>query len=326
MNLTNDSLAVVLLCTHLGLPDDPKPKPLTTKEWAHLEGKLKANAITAEHLSESSAGEIASMLDSSSEEAQRIESLFARRGLVEHEIEELESADIWIITRVDSQYPRRLTDRLGTAAPALLYGAGNVKLLNRRGVAVVGSRNIDSQALAVTEFVGNACVESRLTVYSGGARGVDKTAMGAALNAGGTAAGMLADSLEKACRASDAREFIEDGRLVLATHVSPYAGFTIGTAMSRNKLIYALSDYALVIASDAEKGGTWAGAEEALKAKWVPVFVFDGPNVPDGNRLLIKRGGIPFPESISTEDGSLESWLDQHVPVSDPTPTQGSLF
>ena len=64
---------------------------------------------------------------------------------------------------------------------------------------------------------------------------------------------------------------------MLATPYLPHASFNVGMAMARNKLIYALSDFGLVIASDAEKGGTWAGAEEGLKAGWVPVFVVDGP-------------------------------------------------
>lgn len=34
--------------------------------------------------------------------------------------------------------------------------------------------------------------------------------------------------------------------------------------MGRNKLIYTLADYALVIASDAETGGTWAGHPRRL--------------------------------------------------------------
>jgi len=30
--------------------------------------------------------------------------------------------------------------------------------------------------------------------------------------------------------------------------------------MGRNKLIYAMADYGLVVSADCEKGGTWAGA------------------------------------------------------------------
>ena len=43
----------------------------------------------------------------------------------------------------------------------------------------------------------------------------------------------------------------------------------MGAEIGRNRLIYCLADYAIVVASDAEKGGTWAGATEALKAGWV---------------------------------------------------------
>jgi predicted Rossmann fold nucleotide-binding protein DprA/Smf involved in DNA uptake len=178
----------------------------------------------------------------------------------------------------------------------------------------------------LTEFIGNACAESKLVVYSGGARGVDKTAMNASLQAGGYAAGLLADSLEKGIRASDARRAIEEGQLVLATSFSPQASFNVGMAMARNKLIYALSDYALVIASDAEKGGTWAGAEEALKNDWIPVFVVQGSNVPEGNRLLIERGGVPFPDSFDDSPSSLATWLEEHAPVKEPVAVQGTLF
>jgi predicted Rossmann fold nucleotide-binding protein DprA/Smf involved in DNA uptake len=43
--------------------------------------------------------------------------------------------------------------------------------------------------------------------------------------------------------------------------------------MSRNKSIYGLADAVVVIAATAGKGGTWAGATEALKKGWGPVFV-----------------------------------------------------
>jgi predicted Rossmann fold nucleotide-binding protein DprA/Smf involved in DNA uptake len=149
--------------------------------------------------------------------------------------------------------------------------------------------------------------------------------MEAALVSGGSAAGLLADSLEKALRASDARAAIEESHLVLATPYSPQASFNVGTAMARNKLIYALSDFALVIASDAEKGGTWAGAQEALAAGWVPVFVVDGPHTSEGNRLLIKRGAVPFPDTFDVTS-SLSDWLESHAPPKCPEIAQGSLF
>ncbi|MEK6407777.1 MAG: DNA-processing protein DprA [Acidobacteriota bacterium] len=326
MKLSNDSFALFLLCSHLGLPDEPDAKPLSAREWNQLEQKLAANSFNVAGLPGLTAQQIKSTLQTGEDEAARLASLLDRVEAMEQEIERLAELGIWIITRFDEDYPPRLTERLRGAAPVMLYGAGSARLLNRRGLAVVGSRNIDQRGFALTEFIGNACAESNLTVYSGGARGVDKTAMGAALAAGGSAAGLLADSLEKAIRAADARTAMEEGQLVLATPYSPQASFNVGTAMARNKLIYALSDFALVIASDAEKGGTWAGAEEALKTGAVPVFVVEGPGAPDGNRLLIKRGALPFPDSFSDSPSSLGDWLEEHARLKQPEAVQGSLF
>jgi predicted Rossmann fold nucleotide-binding protein DprA/Smf involved in DNA uptake len=326
MKLSNDSFALFLLCSHLGLPEEPDAKPLSAREWNKLEQKVKDNAFHMAKLLGASAEQIKSRLQLDGDEAARLASLLDRGGAMEEELERLAELGIWIITRFDEDYPPRLTERLKSAAPVMLYGAGSARLLNRRGLAVVGSRNIDPRGFALTEFIGNACAESKLTVYSGGARGVDKTAMGAALAAGGTAVGMLADSLEKGIRAADARTAIEEGQLALATPYSPHASFNVGMAMARNKLIYALSDFALVIASDAEKGGTWAGAEEAVKSGIVPVFVVDGSDAPDGNRLLIKRGAIPFPDSFEDSPSSLGDWLEEHAPAKEPVAVQGSLF
>jgi predicted Rossmann fold nucleotide-binding protein DprA/Smf involved in DNA uptake len=326
MKLSNDSFALFLLCSHLGLGDQPDAKPLSAREWNKLEQKLADNSFNPSELPGSSAEQIKSGLKTDDDEAARLASLLDRGAVMEQELERLAELGIRVITRLDEDYPPRFAERLKSAAPVLLYTAGEARLLNRRGLAVVGSRNIDPRGFALTEFIGNACAESKLVVYSGGARGVDKTAMGAALAAGGSAVGLLADSLEKGLRAADAQAAIEEGRLALATPYSPHASFNVGMAMARNKLIYALSDFGLVIASDAEKGGTWAGAEEALKSGMVPVFVVDGPDVPDGNRLLIKRGAIPFPSSFEDSPGSLGDWLEEHTPVKEPVAVQGSLF
>jgi DNA processing protein len=325
MNLSDESFALFLLCSHLGLPDEPDAKPLSGREWNDLERKLAANSISISHLPGSSAQRLKSTLQTDDDEATRLAWLLDRRSVMEQELDRLADLGIWVITRFDEEFPSRLIERLKGAAPVMLYGSGDAPLLNRRGLAVVGSRNVDQRGFALTEFIGNACAESKLTVYSGGARGVDKTAMNAAMEAGGKAAGLLADSLEKAIGAADARTFIEEGQLVLATPYSPHASFNVGMAMARNKLIYALSDFALVIASDAEKGGTWAGAEEALKAGWVPVFAVDGPDVPEGNKLLITRGAIPFPASFDDAPSSLGHWLEEHA-EKEPASRQGSLF
>jgi predicted Rossmann fold nucleotide-binding protein DprA/Smf involved in DNA uptake len=64
--------------------------------------------------------------------------------------------------------------------------------------------------------------------------------------------------------------------------------------MGRNKIIYALAEFALVIASDMGKGGTWAGALENLRAGWTPLFVYTGNDAPEGNMALRDAGAYPF--------------------------------
>lgn len=163
-------------------------------------------------------------------------------------------------------------------------------------------------------------------MYSGGAKGVDSISMNAALTSRGTAVGILADSLEKSIRNPDNREAISRGDLCLVTPYSPSAPFSVGTAMGRNKLIYTLADYAIVVASDAEKGGTWAGATEALKAKWLPVFVLDHPEMPKGNKVLIEKGGLKFPHPFPEHHLKLMTWLEEHSATTIHDPCQLSLF
>lgn len=242
------------------------------------------------------------------------------------ELERLESLGIWILTRADEEYPSRLRDRLKNASPPILFASGERALIGQPGLAVVGSRNVNEQGMRCADYAGNICAHEGLVLYSGGARGVDSISTQAALQARGTAVSVLAHSLERAIRAPDARAKLTSGDLALVTPYSPWAGFSVGAAMGRNKLIYALADYALIVASGAGTGGTWAGATEALKAKWLPVFVLEGQKMPEGNRQLIERGAIPFPESLLDTSSGLREWLEEHSGDLMPPPVQGRLL
>ncbi|MGA3170781.1 MAG: DNA-processing protein DprA [Chthoniobacteraceae bacterium] len=226
----------------------------------------------------------------------RLDSLLGRGFLLSQALERWNARAVWVISRADSRYPRRLKARLKEDAPPLLYGCGEMALLEKGGLAVVGSRHVDDELISFTETVGRLSAEAHRTIVSGGARGIDRAAMHGALMAGGDVAGVMADSLERAALARDNREPLMEGRLVLISPYDPAAGFNVGHAMQRNKLIYALADAALVVTSDFEKGGTWAGAIEQLdRLRFVPVFVRNGTNTGKGNAALLHRGGKPWP-------------------------------
>ena len=326
MIISPDSQVMLLLCSHLGLSADPDPAPLTLREWNPLARKLQAGSLRPGTLLDLTEQDIATHLNLSSEETRRISRLLERRGALAIELERLESLGVRALSRADDKYPQRYRHRLKDSAPAVLFYAGNKELLGQPGIAVVGSRNLDQVGQECAGFIGNACAWSGLVLYSGGAKGVDMMSMNAALEGRGTAVGILADSLERAIRAPEARAALIRGDLCLVTPYAPDTGFSVGKAMGRNKLIYSVADYAVVVASDVEKGGTWAGATEALKAEWVPVFVLDHPAMPEGNRMLLQEGGITFPYPFPEGIPMLPGWLQAQASQLKLKPTQLGLF
>ncbi len=266
------------------------PKPLVSKEWARVARALAAAGATPADLLGREAGELAALLEGTGAAAEAVARLAARASTLAMEVERLDGRGIWLVSIADAAYPSRLRDRLGDSAPPILYGAGALELLDAGGVAIVGARDADAEALRYASEAAAAVARSGRSVVSGGARGIDAAAMAGAAEAGGSVIGAIADSLERQVRSTDVRALIGDERLVL---VSPYGAdvpFSVGAAMGRNRLIYCLADAALVVSTSEGEGGTWAGATEALRAGWVPVYVRAGAGVPAGNAELIAHG------------------------------------
>lgn len=130
-------------------------------------------------------------------------------------------------------------------------------------------------------------------VVSGGARGVDQVAMSAAWDADGVVVGVLSQGLDRALRLRENRAAVLEGRALLCSPYSPSAGFSVGNAMARNKIVYAQSSAAFVVATDEGSGGTWAGATEALSKGYAPVAVWMGDDAGPGNAALVKQGATP---------------------------------
>ena len=315
--LSDDGQAMLLLCSSLALPPSAREmdlSPLKLGEWNELERKLRASPLrNPAALQGRSADELARTLTLPLEDAERVVRLLEFAGELSVEIQNLHERGLWAVTRADELYPSHLRDTLKDKAPAVLFGAGDTRLLQQPGGAVVGSRNIDEAGAAFAREAGEKIVAAKLPVVSGGARGSDRLAMQAALEAGGRAIGALADSLERTARQPDVREFVSDGKLLLLTPYAPDAGFSVGAAMGRNKLIYGLAEFAVVVSSDHQTGGTWAGAIEALKADWCPVLVRDGEGVPRGNKELLKLGARALTAGQLAEIPNLAEWVRENT-------------
>ncbi|MDD4928470.1 MAG: DNA-processing protein DprA [Gallionella sp.] len=227
---------------------------------------------------------------------ERLKQLLERGFLLSQAVARWQSRAIWVVSRADAEYPRRLKVRLKEDAPAVLYGCGDINILETGGLAVVGSRNVNDTLINYTIEIGRLSAKAGRTLVSGGAKGVDQAAMRGALDAGGLVSGILADSLEKTAMNREHRNLLMDGQLVLLSPYDPNAGFNVGNAMQRNKLIYSLGDAALVVSSDLNKGGTWAGAVEQLdKLRLLPIYVRSAGEAEKGLEALRKKGALPWP-------------------------------
>ena len=304
--LSPDTRAILLLTAPLnagGGADEPSVKPLETGDYRQLARRLRDSKCRPADLLGSDArkvlNECGTRLDS-----ERLERLLGRRLLLDEAVERWRARDVWVLSGADEDagYPRRRLKRLGEEMPPVLYGSGDAGILSNGGLAVVGSRNVRKALIEYTENVGRLVAEAERGLVSGGARGVDRAAMRGALDSGGRVVGVLAHGLENAATLREHREALEDGRLVL---VSPYdlaTRFYGGQAMRRNKLIYALSDAALVVDSDYWKGGMWTGAIEQLdKLKPVQVYVRTRGETGKGLEGLRERGARPWPEPGTPE-------------------------
>lgn len=322
--ISPDSQTLLLLCSHLGLPSDPEFAPLTLREWNPLGRKLQSLNLRPGSLLGWNVSDLQTQFAITSDESDRLAKLLERSGVLAIALERLVSLGIHPLTRSDSDYPQRYRQRLKDSAPPVLFYAGEKALLGQPGIAVVGSRHLDEAGQECARFVGNACGMSGLVLYSGGAKGVDTLSMDSALEARGTAVGVLADSLEKVVRTR--QDALRRGDLCLVTPYSPSAGFSVGAAMGRNRLIYTLADYAIVVASDVGTGGTWAGATETLKNGWVPIFVLEHEQMPEGNKLLLQNGALPFPHPFREKPVKLQAWLKDKASNLPARPEQPSLF
>ena len=322
--LTANSQAILLLTAPLiAGRNGPQTELLTPGEYNRLAKTLREMQRQPADLLGPEAG---SILEDCRQviDRKRAERLLDRGFLLSQAVDHWHTRAIWVISRADPVYPKLLKTRLKEDAPPVLYGCGGLALLEKGGLAVVGSRHVDDALLEYTEGVGRLAANAGRTLISGGARGVDQAAMRGASQAGGTAVGILADSLEPAALAREHREGLLDGRLTLVSPYDPAAGFNVGHAMQRNKLIYALAEAAMVVSSDFNRGGTWAGAVEQLeKYRFCPVFVRAGNGAGKGNEALIRKGALPWPEP---KDGAaLEAAIDEAVSTLVQQPRQESL-
>jgi DNA processing protein len=158
-----------------------------------------------------------------------------------------------ILTLSDAQYPQALLQ--APDPPPLLYLNGKLELLERPGMAIVGSRNATAQGLANAQQFARTIANAGVTVVSGLALGIDGAAhQGALQGAGSTIAviGTGQDIVYPSKHHALAHEIAQQGLIMseFALGTKPLAGHF----PRRNRIIAALSRGVLVVEAAPQSG------------------------------------------------------------------------
>ncbi len=194
----------------------------------------------------------------------------------------------------DPEFPRALKPIPGT--PVVLFAIGNLGLLTKPAVAIVGSRDHSDYGQRTTRRVATAAAEAGITVVSGMARGLDAEAHSAALEAGGGTIGVLGNGLGVVYPAANRRLYqrVQREGLLLTEHPpgdKPHAG----SFPKRNRLISGLARATVVIEA-AAGSGTLITVETALD-QGRDVLAVPGPITSPtsvGTNRLIRDGAMPL--------------------------------
>lgn len=195
----------------------------------------------------------------------------------------------------DEFYPEKLKNI--QCPPKRIYCLGNIKLLNKMSVGIIGSRNCSTYGERVSkEFAFNLSKE-KITIISGLAKGIDTCAHIGAVNQDGKTIAVLGSGLDIIYPRENTqlyKKILESDGLIISE-------YKLGTKPlkqnfpARNRIISGLSNGILVVEAQ-QKSGTKITVDFALE-QGKDVFVVPGniySSNSEGTNELIKQGAIPI--------------------------------
>lgn len=259
--MTAKERGFLLLTSTLG---DPERKPLTVAQFRTLAARVAQMEQPPENR-ELCPDDLVK-LGYDRQMAERIICLLEGNAALHRYVSRGREQDCVPVARVSQQYPYAVHKRLGLDAPGCLWAKGDINIMSTQKISLVGSRELLPTNRTFAEKVGCEAARQGITLVSGDARGADRTAQEACLNAGGKVICVVADELHKHPLRKNVLYLSED---------SYDLPFSAQRALSRNRVIHALGYLTLVAQCNAGSGGTWDGTTRNLRNNWSPVFCYD---------------------------------------------------
>lgn len=195
--------------------------------------------------------------------AQKVLHLLSQEELLRFYLEDGYRMGCQPLTRLGDDYPQSLRNALGPEAPGALWTKGDLALLRRPMISLVGSRDLMAENREFAEAVGREAAMQGFTLVSGNARGADRTAQDACLAQGGTVISVVADRL---------KDHPAHPRILYISEEGFDLTFTAQRALQRNRIIHSLGQKVFVAQCRLGTGGTWSGTHWNLSRGIRPVF------------------------------------------------------
>lgn len=214
---------------------------------------------------------------------------------IDLEFYEMKSFGINVLTMDDKFYPKNLKNIFDP--PYILYCMGDMSLLNRFCISIVGSRKPSPYGIFVSRKFAKELSIRDVVIVSGLALGIDTQAHKSAVDSNGKTIGILGTSFDNMYPRSNqsfVREIVNLGNLTISEYplkkrTMPYH------FVQRNRLISGIGE-GLVVIEASEKSGTLTTVDFALE-QGKNVFSVPG-NIDSRNSVgtnkLIKLGAKPI--------------------------------
>jgi len=183
-------------------------------------------------------------------------------------ISQCKENNIQIMPLYDKRYPKNLKSM--PYPPKTLFLTGNISLLKKRKIAIVGTRKPGGKALEWTKEAAKQVSEAGYVIASGGAEGIDYAAHAGAMEKGETVCVFGTGLLHYfPLENKELFDKIKKHGLIISEHLPNFPGSRYAF-IQRNRITSGISDILFLVASTAQ-GGSMVQTKIACEQR-VPIF------------------------------------------------------
>ncbi|MDQ0270242.1 DNA-processing protein DprA [Cytobacillus purgationiresistens] len=209
---------------------------------------------------------------------------------IQNEIRQYELNEIKMISIFDDTYPQLLKETY--EPPWMLYAKGNLSLLNKKKLSVVGSRQATEYGHHVIERLFPKLIDNGIVIVSGLAKGIDTLAHREAMYSGGNTIAIIGGGFYHIYPQSNNQLAVEmmKNHLILSEY-PPNTRPARWHFPMRNRIISGISRGTLIIQAKSKSGSLItanSALQEGREVFAVPGNIFS-PHA-EGTNDLIKQG------------------------------------